>query len=140
MGQDRELTDEQKEFALTTVERFIEIWEAEERSALQADRDRKLEALEVDAETAAQNDALMAQDIANEVEEYEFKKGAADAIYFDKKFPEPVEEGQEPPQPPHTERVDEELSQIENKYKTLKVMASKFLKNDDWSAMIKNLL
>ena len=35
----------------------------------------------------------MAQEIATEVEEYEFKKGAVDAIYFDKKFPDPVEEG-----------------------------------------------
>ena len=34
MGQDRELTDEQKEFALTTVERFIEIWEKAEDNAL----------------------------------------------------------------------------------------------------------
>lgn len=97
MGQDRELTDEQKEFALTTVERFIQIWEEEERVALAADRDRKLEALEIDADTAAQNEALMAQDIVAEVEDYEFKKGAKDAVYFDKKFPEPVEEGQEPP-------------------------------------------
>lgn len=95
---------------MTTVERFIEIWEAEECTALQGDRDRKLEALEVDAETAAQNDAVMAQEIATEVEEYEFKKDASDSIYFEKKFPEPVEEGQEPPHPPPTERVDEELS------------------------------
>lgn len=97
MGQDRELTDEQKQFALETVERFIEIWESEERVALASDRDRKLEALDIDAETAAQNEALMAQDIVAEVDEFEFKKGAKDAIYFDKKFPEPVEEGQEPP-------------------------------------------
>ena len=27
MGQDREISDEQKEFALTTIERFIQIWE-----------------------------------------------------------------------------------------------------------------
>ena len=82
---------------MTTVERFIQIWEEEERVALAADRDRKLEALEIDADTAAQNEALMAQDIVAEVEDYEFKKGAKDAVYFDKKFPEPVEEGQEPP-------------------------------------------
>ena len=56
MGQDRELTLEQKEFALSTVERFIQIWEEEERVALAGDRDRKLEALDVDPETAAQND------------------------------------------------------------------------------------
>ena len=39
----------------------------------------------------------MAGEVAQGVEEYEFKKGTKDAIYFDKKFPEPVEEGQEPP-------------------------------------------
>ena len=38
---------------MTTVERFIQIWEEEERVALAADRDRKLEALEIDADTAA---------------------------------------------------------------------------------------
>ena len=93
MGQDRELTDEQKEFALTTIERFIEIWEQEERVALTADRDRRLEALDVDAEAVAQNDAALALEIATEVEDYEFTKGAVDAVYFDKKFVDPVEEG-----------------------------------------------
>ncbi len=53
MGQDREITDEQKEFVLTTIKRYIEIWEAEEVAALQADRDRRLEALESDAEANA---------------------------------------------------------------------------------------
>lgn len=53
MGQDRELTEEQKIFALSTIERFIKIWEEEERVALAADRDRRLEALETDAENAA---------------------------------------------------------------------------------------
>lgn len=93
MGQDRELTDEQKEFALTTIERFIEIWEQEERVALAADRDRRLEALDVDAEAAAQNDAALSLEIATEIEDYEFTKGAVDAVYFDKKFVDPVEEG-----------------------------------------------
>lgn len=46
MGQDRELTEEQKRFVLETVEKYIEIWEKEERVALESDRDRRLEALE----------------------------------------------------------------------------------------------
>ncbi len=46
MGQDRELTEDQKRFALDTVEKFIKIWEKEERVALAADRDRRIEALE----------------------------------------------------------------------------------------------
>ena len=64
MGQDREITDEQKTFVLTTIKRFIEIWELEERVALKDDRDRRLEALDTDAETIAQNDAIMAQEVA----------------------------------------------------------------------------
>jgi septum formation topological specificity factor MinE len=46
MGQDRELTEEQKRFVLETIERYIEIWEKEEKVALEADRDRRLDALE----------------------------------------------------------------------------------------------
>ena len=64
MGQDREITDEQKTFVLTTIKRFIEIWELEERVALKDDRDRRLETMDTDAETIAQNDAIMAQEVA----------------------------------------------------------------------------
>ena len=92
----------------------------------------------MDAEAAAQNDALLSQEIATEIEEYEFKQGAHDAVYFDKKFPEVNEEGE--PVPPPTERKDEELFDIETKYKTLKVIASKFLGSEEWSNMVKNLL
>lgn len=94
MGQDRELTEEQKNFALTTIERFIQIWEEEERVALAGDRDRRLEALDTDQENAAQNDVILSQEIAQEVEDYEFKQHARDSKYFDKKFPEVNEEGE----------------------------------------------
>ena len=43
MGQDREFTDEEKRFALNTVKKYIAIWEQEERDALTADRDRRIE-------------------------------------------------------------------------------------------------
>jgi len=46
MGQDRELSEEHKRFALETIERYIKIWEEEERVALAGDRDRRIEALE----------------------------------------------------------------------------------------------
>lgn len=93
MGQDREITDEQKKFTLETVERFIEIWEQEERVALEADRDRRLEALETDPEAGVQNDAVMAQEIAADIEDFEFKQGDEDSIYFQKTFvEEPTEE------------------------------------------------
>lgn len=93
MGQDREITDEQKQFTLETVERYIEIWEKEERVALEADRDRRLEALEVDPEAGVQNDAVMAQEIAGEIEDFEFKQGDLDSVYFQKIFvEEPTEE------------------------------------------------
>ena len=82
MGQDRELSVEQKTFALETIERYIHIWEQEERTALAADRDRRLEALEQDQETVAQNDTLMMQEVAAEIEEFEYKQGAKDSVYF----------------------------------------------------------
>ena len=46
MGQDRELTVEQKRFALETVDKYIAIWEQNVRSSLEADRDRRLKALD----------------------------------------------------------------------------------------------
>lgn len=46
IGQDRELTAEQKQFALETIERFIAIWELEERVALTDDRTRRLKQAE----------------------------------------------------------------------------------------------
>ena len=82
MGQDRELTEEQKRFVLETVEKYIEIWEKEERVALESDRDRRLEALEQAPEDAGQAEVLIAQEIASEVEDFEFKQGDPDAIYF----------------------------------------------------------
>ena len=160
MGQDRELTEAQKRFALDTVERYIKIWEKEERVALAADRDRRIETLESqEGDGHAQHDALLSQGIATEVEEYEFKEGAPDAIYFQKTFEKDVEEdghstmppvAAEPPAkggqhaPPVTavtqEVFDEELRDIETKYKILKVLARKFLKSQEWIAMITNLL
>jgi cation transport regulator ChaB len=42
MGQDRDFSDEERRFALKTIARFIEIWEAEQRSNLTKDRDERL--------------------------------------------------------------------------------------------------
>ena len=56
MGQDRELTDDEKRFALRTVERYIDIWEENVRKSLEADRDKRLAAtkVEVDADAEAE--------------------------------------------------------------------------------------
>ena len=43
-------------------------------------------------------------------------------------------------QPPPVETADDELKDIETKYKTLKVIANKFLQSQEWVDMIKNLL
>lgn len=56
----------------------------------------------------------------NDIDEYEFKKGAKDSDYFMKQFIDPVE-GEE--QPPVQDGGDDELKEIENKYKMLKVLA-----------------
>ena len=76
MGQDREFTEDEKRFALETVERFIEAWEAEERTALAADRDRRLDTIKAEEEADAARDASIAGEIAQEIDEFEFKQGA----------------------------------------------------------------
>lgn len=122
------------------MERFIEIWEEEERVALAADRDRRVETLDQEIEGGTSRDREMTAELVTEIEEFEFVRGARDSNYFNKQF---VEENAEetsqhavPPEHP----VDEELREIEIKYKTLKVIASKFINSPEWSAMIKNLL
>ena len=45
-----------------------------------------------------------------------------------------------PAQPPPEVPVDDELREIETKYKTLKVLSKKFLENEEWQGMIQNLL
>ena len=53
---------------------------------------------------------------------------------------EEVDDGTTPPVPNPVNNspdlVDEELRDIETRYKTLKVIATKFIKSDDWIAMI----
>lgn len=138
MGQDREFSEEEKRFTLETIERFIEQWEEEERKALAADRDRRLEAMKQQDEND-QNDQSIAAEIAGEIEEYEFKNGAKDSAYFQKQFVnEQDEDGNTTMQIISTN--DEELRDIETKYKMLKVLAHRFLMLNDWNEMIANLL
>ena len=56
MGQDRQFTDEEKTFALTTIRKFKEAWEKEERDNLTADRDRKLGIMGEDKEVVDKAD------------------------------------------------------------------------------------
>jgi len=48
LGQDRELTEQQKRFVLETVRSFQLAWESSEVRALTNDRDRKIEQMKVD--------------------------------------------------------------------------------------------
>lgn len=50
LGQDRELTDEQKRFVLNTVRNYKEVWEKTEKDNLLRDRTRKLRIMEMDKE------------------------------------------------------------------------------------------
>jgi hypothetical protein len=50
LGQDRELTPDERRFALSTVKSFKEIWERTEKESLTKDRDRQLAVLESDKE------------------------------------------------------------------------------------------
>ncbi len=50
LGQDREIEDEQRRFALETIRNYKRIWEETEYENLTKDRDRKLEIMELDKE------------------------------------------------------------------------------------------
>ena len=50
MGQDRELTDTEKRFALDTILNYKQIWERTEIENLTRDRNKKLEFMELDRE------------------------------------------------------------------------------------------
>jgi hypothetical protein len=50
MGQDRELTETERRFALDTIRNFKRIWERTEIENLTRDRNRKLEFMEIDKE------------------------------------------------------------------------------------------
>lgn len=65
--------------------------------------------------------------------EEELKEAAA------AKDPKEKEKPNQPVAAP-AEIVDEELREIETKYKTLKVMSGKFLKEKEWTDMVANLL
>ena len=50
LGQDREFTEEQRRFALETVQRFAKIWEGREIENLSKDRNLRLQMIEIDKE------------------------------------------------------------------------------------------
>ena len=55
LGQDRELTNDQKRFALETVSKFKDTWEQFENTKLLADRDMRMQIVEEDKEWAGEN-------------------------------------------------------------------------------------
>ena len=74
---------------------------------------------EAETETAAE--------IATEIENFAWKLDESDKIYFMKHI---TDEEYVP---------DEELVGIENKYKYLKVIAKRFLNNEEWLGYVENL-
>lgn len=121
-------------FALDTIERFIETWEEEERVALAADRDRRLDALKHDDDGSAGNETTLAHEMATEIEEFDFKQGAADSTYFGKQFVSEVDEEGNTVHEIKNAANDDELREIETRYKTLKVLSKRFLMLPEWSS------
>ena len=114
MGQDREFTAEQKRFTLTTVQKYITIWEENVRKRLEKDRDLRLQYIAEHTEVDAEYEAELAAAIAAEIEEFKWEEGAKDTIYFGKNVPE-------------EERIpNAELTSIETNYKYLNVISNRF--------------
>ena len=126
MGQDREFTDQEKRFALETVQRYIEIWEKSEQDNLTADRDRRIELVSGEAADPEQ-DAEAMTEFQEKAENFVWKKNDSDKIYFNRHV---TEEEYVP---------DEELVQIENKYKYLSIIANRFKDSKEWNGFIDNL-
>ena len=55
LGQDRQLTDDQKRFALATTSKFRELWEVFEKEKVQQDIDLRIKVNSVDKEWIAEN-------------------------------------------------------------------------------------
>ena len=73
MGQDREFTDEQRRFVLSTVRRYQQAWEKAEEKALTDDRDVKLRMMTPVEEGDGENEEnqKIADEIERIVEEYQ---------------------------------------------------------------------
>lgn len=70
MGQDREFSDEEKRFALNTVNNFREIWDATDRDNLKKDRDRKLKQIEFEKEFLDAETSKLHEEEEKQVEEF----------------------------------------------------------------------
>ena len=126
MGQDREFTEQEKRFALETVQRYIQIWEKSEQDNLTADRDRRIELLAGESGDPEQ-DAEAVVDFQDKIENFVWKANDSDKIYFNRHVTE------------EEYVADEELVSIENKYKYLAIIANRFKDAKDWNGYIDNL-
>ena len=109
MGQDRELTDEQKRFILNTIKSYKEIWEGREIDNLTKDRDKKLKSIEEDKD--------FIENEASKLNDEEEK--------FIEEFLTTYREG---------EIIDEELKDIETKEARLKFTIKQYKERDEWKA------
>lgn len=69
MGQDRELSSEQKRFALSTIQKYKEIWEKVEQENLSKDKIRKLRLLDQDPVIEADMLTQLNEEHDKEIEE-----------------------------------------------------------------------
>ena len=99
---------------------------------MEADRDSRLEALkkkqnqdpEADSNVADQEAATAVQ---TEIEDFEWKETDKATTYFRRNIPD------------DEQTIDDELRDIENKYRYITVMAKKFKDNDYWKYQITTL-
>ena len=97
-----------------------------ERSNLIADRDRRIELLAGESGDPEQ-DAEAVVEFQDKIENFVWKTDDSDKIYFNRHVTE------------EEYVADEELVQIENKYKYLAIIANRFKDAKDWNGYIDNL-
>ena len=68
MGQDRELSENQRRIVLETVLAFKQAWEKAEQANLTADRDRKIAYRERDVQSEVEENATLIDNLENQIE------------------------------------------------------------------------
>jgi hypothetical protein len=74
MGQDRELSVEERRLVLNTVHKYISIWEASEISNLTKDRDLLISQLKTDTEFKTEFEEVLNEEINKQMEEFVLSK------------------------------------------------------------------
>lgn len=108
LGQDRELTDDQKRLILATVKNFKDVWERTEKENLTRDRNRKLEIMEIDKEFLDNEAQKLLDEEEKHIEELHSAMREGDAV------------------------VDDELKELQTKQARLHFIAKLYGEREDW--------